>query len=121
MDNSSPLLLTTPGDLQVLADSLSPVLEAPPSSKPTGSGSSIATLLPHSPSVDLSAQGAKSPNSTKGKLKPKRPFSSKDNRSIQIAPGLYKANDYKKYLTVVLDDTEADIFDIHRDLVPGLA
>ena len=80
------------------------------------SGSNVVTYLPFSPGVDLSARGAQTPKSSR-----RRPKNTKvdihNNRSIQIAPGIFEANDFKKYLTVTLDDTEADIFDVHRDLI----
>ena len=82
-----------------------------------GSGSNIATLLPFSTAVEKSARGAQSPKGSQTQRRNKKAVKSHDNKSIQIAPGIYEPNDYDKYLTVVLDDENADIFNIHRDLV----
>ena len=113
-----------------------PLLEDPPPSTPTGqeesaavscqvmtmhsdiqeSSSSITTLKPFSPVVGLSTQGAKSPNVSKKNRKPIK-TKNNDNRSIQVAPGVFEANDYDKYLTIAIDNTNADIFDVHRDII----
>ena len=113
-----------------------PFLEGPPPPNPTGqegsaadscqvktmvldtqrSGSSVVTMKPFSPVVDLSTRGAKSPKVSSNNRKTLK-TKPQDNRTIQIAPGLYEANDFDKYMTVVVDTTNSDIFDIHRDLV----
>ena len=83
------------------------------------STSNIATFDPYTPSqdVDTSTQGNKSPKDSRKKKKGKKAVRVQDNRSIQTAPGIFEPNDYKKYLNVVLDDSNADIFDVHRDLI----
>ena len=81
-----------------------------------GDGSCVVTFEPFSPSVDSSARGARPPNSSRNRRN-KKATKNHDNRSVQVAPGIFEPNDFNKYLTVVLDKSEADIFDVHRDLV----
>ena len=114
----------------------SPFLEDPPPSNPTGqeesvadscqvqtmlldaqgAGSSVVTLKPFSPVVDKSTRGAKSPKAS-GKTHKSLKTKPQDNKTVQIAPGIYEANDFNKYMTVVVDTMNSDIFNIHRDLV----
>ena len=77
-----------------------------------GGDSCVVTLEAFSPSVDLSARGARSSKNVRNR-RSKKAVKNNDNRSIQVAPGIFEPNDYDKYLTVVLDDAEADIFDVH--------
>ena len=88
----------------------------PPPSTSLGTDSNIVTLEPFSTSVAVPTRGVPTPKDSKKFRKGKNKKVS-DNRSVEVAPGLYEPNDYDKYLTVVLDDTEVDIFDVHRDLV----
>ena len=65
--------------------------------------------------MDLNTEAASSSVVT---LKPYSPSPVKHGRrcKYEIVPGVFVPNAYEKYITVDLDSTDVDIFEIHRDI-----
>ena len=84
--------------------------------KASNGDSGIVTMMPYIPPVQFlgNSTRGKSKNLSNQKIRNMRSTSSKH---YNIMPGVRIPVSFEKYITVKLDDAEADIFNVHRDIV----